>query len=184
MQKIFSKIWSKYDVVMLLPENEQKFALQSILAELEEISEDKQNDEYFYLKGFINYMKEPSDIPQAKEYFQKALEVNPTESYAKLYLGHCLYDLGSYKEAKYQFSTVDEDGFNTNVKDLLQMKVEEMLVCCHVKLTDLDEQSFIEAKIIINKYFKLDYLDDYLFNLSKLLKEFDIKLDELASKDL
>jgi len=48
----------------------------------------------------------------------------------------------------------------------------------------LNEQNLLEAKKLINKYFKLNYLDDYLFNLSKVLKEFDINLDELAIKDL
>lgn len=184
MQKIFSEIWSKYDEAMILPENEQKIALENILVELEKISEDKRNEEYYYLKGFINYMKDPSDILQAKVYFQKALEIDPIESYARLYLGHCLYDLGDYKEAEYHFSIVDEDGFNKNAKDFLQMKVEEMLVCCHIKETSLDEQNLLEAKKLINKYFKLNYLDDYLFNLSKVLKEFDIDLDELAIKNL
>ncbi len=182
MQKIFSEIWSKYDEAMLLPENEQSIILQKILAELESISEDKRNDEFFYLKGFINYMKEPSDILEARNNFQKALEINPIESYARLYLGHCLYDLGEYKEAEENFSIVDKEGFNEIVKDLLQMKVEEMLVCCHIKLTNLDEQSFSEAKELINKYSKSDFLDDYLFNLDKALKEFNINLNELVKK--
>lgn len=184
MQKIFLEIWSKYDEAILLPENEQNAALQKILAEFESISEDKRNDEYFYLKGFINYFKEPSDISQAKNYFQKALEINPVESYARLYLGHCLYDLGDYKEAEYNFSIADEDGFNENARELLKMKTEEMLVCCHIKEIGLNEQNLLEAKILINKYFKLNYLNDCLFNLSKVLKEFDIDLDELAIKNL
>lgn len=184
MQEIFSKIWSKYDEAVLLPENEREIALQKILAELGNISEDKRNDEYFYLKGFINYFKEPSDIPQAKHYFQKALEINPIESYARSYLGYCLYDLGEYKEAEYNFSIIDEEGFNADVRDYLQMKVEEMLVCCRIKLTDLDESSFSEARKIINKYFKSDFLDDYLFNLNKVLTEFNINLNELIIKDL
>ncbi|NJM54396.1 MAG: tetratricopeptide repeat protein [Blastocatellia bacterium] len=99
MQKIYSEIWSKYDEATLLPENEKVIALNKILAELENISEDKRNDEYFYLKGFVNYMKDPSDILLAKVNFQKALEIDPLESYARSYLGHCLYDLGDYKEA-------------------------------------------------------------------------------------
>jgi len=184
MRKIFSEIWSKYDEAALLSDNEREIILQEILAELENVSEDKRNDEYFYLKGFINYDKEPSDIPQAKYYLQKALEINPAESYARLYFGHCLYDLGEYKEADYNFLLVNKDGFSDNVRDLLQMKVEEMLVCCHIKLTGLDEQSSLEAKKLINKYLKSDYLHDYLFNLSKVLKEFDINLQDLAIKDL
>lgn len=184
MQKVFSELWSKYDEAILLPKNEQEIALHNILSELEEFSEDKRNDEYFYLKGFIHYMKEPSDISQAKNHFQKALEINPIESYARLYLGHCLYDLGDFKKAEYQFSIVDKDGFNVNVRDFLQMKTEEMLVCCHIKETGLDEQSYSEARKLINKYSKSDYLDDYLFNLSKVLREFNIDLDKLAIKDL
>ena len=184
MQKIFSAIWSKYDEAVLLPENEQTIALGKVLADLDKISPDKRDEDYFYLKGFINYMKNPSDILEAKTYFQKSLEINPLESYARQYLGYCLYDLGDYKEAEYHLSIVDEHGFNKDVRDFLQMKVEEILVCCHIKETGLDEQNLLEAKKLINKYFKLDYLDDYLFNLAKVLKEFDINLNELAIKDL
>jgi len=184
MQKIFSELWSKYEEAELLPDDEREIALQNILAELESISEDKRNDEYFYLKGFVNYFKNPSDIQQAKHYFQRALEINPVESYARLYFGHCLYDLGEYKEAEYNFSIVDEDGFKADVKIFLQMKVEEMLVCCRIKLTDLDERSFSEAKKLINKYSKSDFLDDHLFNLNKVLKEFDLSVNQLIIKDL
>ncbi|MEP7037138.1 MAG: hypothetical protein ABI891_02240, partial [Acidobacteriota bacterium] len=95
-----------------------------------------------------------------------------------------MYDLGEYKESEYNFSIIDEDGFNENARELLQMKVEEMLVCCHTKEIGLNEQNLSEAKKTINKYFKLNYLDDCLFNLSKVLKEFDIDLDELAIKNL
>jgi len=184
MQKTFRKLWAKYHKAELLPDHLQNKALQKILTELEGVSENERTDEYFYLKGFIYYMKEPSNIPQAKSLFQKALEINPVDSYARFYLGHCLYDLADFKEAEYHFSIVDADGFSTIVKDLLQMKVEEMLVCCHIKETGLDDQSFLEAKKLINKYSKSDYLDDYLFNLSKALKEFNIDLDELAMKNL
>ncbi|HQU86406.1 MAG TPA: hypothetical protein PKY59_24970, partial [Pyrinomonadaceae bacterium] len=184
MQKIFTEFWSKYDKAMLLPENEQSIRLEQILVELENVSENQRNDEYFYLKGFINYMKEPSNLSEAKINFQKALEINPFESYARLYYGHSLYDLGEYKEAEYNFSIVDKEGFNENVQELLQMKADEMLVCCHIKENGLDEQRLTEATKFINKYFKLDYCDDYLFNLSKVLKEYDINLDELVIKNL
>ena len=180
MQKIFSDIWSKYDEAATLPDEERNVALEEILTQLDDISEDNQNEEYFYLKAFINYNKDPSDIYQAKIFYQKALEINPDESYARLYYGHCLYDLSEYREAEYNFSIIDKEGFNESVREFLQMKVEEMLVCCRIKLTDLDEQSFSEAKKLVNKYFKIDYLDDYLFNLSKVLKEFNVDLDKLA----
>lgn len=184
MQKIFTEFWTKYDKVTLLPEKEQSLNLEKILAELENISENKRNDEYFYLKGFIYYTKEPSNLSEAKINFQKALEINPFESYARLYLGHCLYDLGEYKVAEYNFSIVDKDGFNENVRELLQMKAEEMLVCCRIKESGLNEQTLTEATKLINKYFKTDYCDDYLFNLSKVLKEFDINLSDLEIKNL
>jgi GNAT superfamily N-acetyltransferase len=184
MQKIFSELWTKYETAVLLEGDEQKIAFQQILADLENVSDGQQNDEFFYLKGFILYMKEPSDVSQAKTYFQKSLEINPVESYARLYLGHCLYDSGDYKEAEYQFSIVDNDGFNADVREFFQMIVEEMLVCCHIKEKGSNEQTLSEAKKIINKYAKSNYLDDYLFNLSKVLAESDLDLDKLAVKDL
>ncbi len=184
MQKIFSEIWSKYDDAELLPDNERNLALEKILAELDDISEDKRNDEYFYLKGFINYNKDPSDIYQAKNFYQKALEINPDESYARLYYGHCLYDLGDYKEAEYNFSIVEKEGFSEIVRELLQMKAEEMIVCCQIKISGLDETNLSKAKAFVNKYFKVDYYDDYLFNLERVLKDFEIDLDELVIKNL
>ncbi|HEX8248158.1 MAG TPA: GNAT family N-acetyltransferase, partial [Pyrinomonadaceae bacterium] len=129
---------------------------------------------------FIHYLNEPSETAQAKDFFQKALDINPLHNHARLYLGHCLYDTGFYKEAEYHFSLIDKDEF----EDWIKMKVEEMLVCCHIKDTGSDDKSLTEAATLINKYQKLDYFDDYLFNLSKALKEFDIDLETLAVKNL
>ncbi|MEP6900887.1 MAG: GNAT family N-acetyltransferase [Actinomycetota bacterium] len=180
MKRNIKKIWTKYDNLALLPEDLQKVRMQECVAELKNLPEVEKDDEYFYFRGFIHYMSNPSEIAQAQDYLQKALNINPIHNHARMYLGHCLYDTGFYKEAEYHFSLIDKDDFN----DWIKMKIEEMLVCCHVKTTGLDEASLLEAKKLISKYQKLDYFDDYLFNLSKVLKEFDIDLDELAIKDL
>jgi len=180
MKHKIKKIWARYDNLTLLTADLQKSGAQECLAELESLPDDEKDDEYFYFKGFIHYMNEPSEIIQAQEFFRKTLEINPIHNHARLYLGHCLYDTGFYKEAEYHFSLIDKDEF----EDWIKMKVEEMLVCCHIKQTNLNEKSLSKAKAIINKYYKLQYFDDYLFNLSHALKEFGINLNELAIKNL
>jgi ribosomal protein S18 acetylase RimI-like enzyme len=180
MKHKIKKIWAKYDNLVLLTEALQKSGIQEYLAELENLPEDEKDEEYFYFKGLIHYMKHPSEMNQAQEFFQKALEINPVHNHARLYMGHCLYDTGFYKNAEYHFSLIDKEEF----EDWIKMKVEEMIVCCHIKQTNLNEESLSEAKAIINKYYKLQFFDDYLFNLSYVLREFGIVLDELAIKNL
>ena len=180
MQEELEKIWAKYDETIILPDELQNDALRKYLAELENFSEDKRNANLYYSKGFFQYMLTPSEVSDAQISFQKALEIYPAHDGARLYLGHCLYDTGFYKDAEYHFSIVDKEEFN----EFFQMKIEEILVCCHIRTSDLDEVSLLEAKSVINKFFKLNYLDDYLFSLSKTLKEFNIDLDELAIKNL
>lgn len=184
MKRNIKKLWAKYDKIFMLSEDLQKIKRQEILDELDKFSEDEKEEEFFYLKGFICYMNQPSEISKAQNYFQKTLELNLVHAHARLHLGHCLYDLGLYEEAEYHFSLVDKDDFNAQIRDLMQMKIEEMIVCCHIKLSNLDEKSFSEAKAIIYKYCNLQYLDDYLFNLHHALKEFGINLDELAIENL
>lgn len=182
MNPNIKKIWKRYDKLIGFSKDKEQTETQKLIAELDSFSEDEKDDEYFYLKGLIHYMKEPSDAEVAQECFQKSLEINKNDGHARLYLGHCFYDRGFYSDAEYHFSLVNKDEFNNNVKDFIQMKVEEMLVCCSVKMSNLNEKSLLASKKIINKYHKLDYLDDYLFNLSWALQDFGIDLDNLVDE--
>lgn len=184
MKRNIKKIWTKYDNLALLSKEKQQIGIQDCFAELDKLSEEEKNDEYYYLKGFLHYMSEPSEHFQAQECFQKSLELNPIDGHARLYLGHSLYDTGFYKEAEYHFSLVDKDEFGSLVRDQIQLIVEEMLVCCQVKISKLDDKSLLESKKIINKSRKLDDLDNYLSNLSNALKEFGVNLDDLAFDSL
>ncbi len=184
MKRNIRKIWTKYDKLALLSEEKQKVGLRDCFAELDKLSEGEKDDEYYYLKGFLHYMSEPSEHNQAQECFQKSLEINPIDGHARLYLGYSLYDIGFYKESEYHFSLVDKDEFGSLVRDQIQLNVEEMLVCCQVKISNLDDQSLLEAKKLINKSRNLDELDSYLSNLANALKGFGVNIDELAISNL
>lgn len=178
MHETFDEIWSKYDAAAALPEIEQNAVYDRCLTELENVAEERRDDEVYYLKGYLLYMYNPARVVEAQAAFQKALEIYPENNGARLYLGHCLYDRGFYQDAEYHFSIVDKDVFN----DFFRMKIEEMLVCCHLKTDGLTDETLRETRQLVNKYFKLNYLDDYLFSLKNVLKDHDIELDELALK--
>lgn len=180
MQESFKKLWDRYSDSFELTDDEQKKELKSCLDELDKISESNRDADYYYLKGYIHYMIEPSELIAAKECFKNSLEIDPVHESARLYYGHCLYDEKQYKEAEYNFSIVDKDEFNAFYK----MKIEEMLVCCRIQISKLDNESLSEAKALIYKYNESDYLDDYLFNLQNTLSDFDVSIKDLATQSL
>lgn len=180
MQEVLKKIWDRYDNSFTFTDKAQKAELRNCLDELAKISENNRDADYYYLKGYIHYMSEPSDLKEAKKSFKQALEINPVHESSRLYFGHCLYDEKNYEEAEYNFSIVDKDEFN----DFYNMKIEEMLVCCRVRISELDKEALSEAKVLIYKYNELDYLEDYLFNLQKALSDFGISIKDLATQSL
>ena len=90
----------------------------------------------YYLIGYAYYAHPDrmkcSDI-QAKmmRSFERALELQPEDSLALMYLGHNAYDLGRYDEAQSWFDRVDA----ASLDEMMRLKLREMQLCCCMRLS-------------------------------------------------
>ena len=169
MEKIsdLDYFWQKIkEVRRFLNKNDAQMTqlLEDCLSELAAQNNLVKDSDYHHLKGYIYYRMRPQKLSAAKEEFETALELDPSNYHSRLYLGHSFYDSGEYEEAKKQFLKIPENG----LPDWLMMKVDEMIVCCKLHLSPDTANQDIQD--FLRKYAPLDYLDDYAFELSKLLK--------------
>lgn len=150
--------------------------LQNCLDELAVHSGILKNSDYHHLKGYSYYSMRPQKLAEAKTEFEEALKLDSSNSYSKLYLGHTYYDQGDYQNAQKQFSDIPENG----LPDWLMMKADEMIVCCKFHMSPNTAEQDIQ--IFLEKYASSYYLDDYPFELSKLLKQKGREPDNEESK--
>jgi tetratricopeptide (TPR) repeat protein len=145
--------------------------LENCLNELALQPELVMDSDYNHLKGYIYYSMRPQKLSEAKTEFEKSLKLDSSNFHSKLYLGHTYYDLGDYQNAQKQFDSITEN----SLPDWLMMKADEMVICCKFHTTSKPDEQ--ELQRFLEKYAPSDYLDDYPFELSKLLKQIGISLE-------
>jgi tetratricopeptide (TPR) repeat protein len=72
----------------------------------------------------------------AVKYLKKAIEINPKHEFSKLYLGHYFYDIKDYKKSIFYFENVDEDYFTGINQHWRNLKLNELILCCKIFLSD------------------------------------------------
>jgi hypothetical protein len=157
-------------------DNQMSQLLENCLRDLALQNNLVEDSDYHHLKGYIYYSFRPQKLIEAKAEFEKALDLDYSNSYSRLYLGHTFYDVGEYQEAQTQFLKIKKN----SLPDWLMMKAEEMIVCCKLHLSPITAERDIQD--FLQKYVPLDYLDDYPFELSKLLKQRGRNLENEALK--
>ena len=171
---MLESIWSKVNDALELERGLRTAALQECLRELENcVLPPESTSDYLHLLGYMHYFMYPQQLLEAEELFQQALAIDPSNAYARLYLGHCYYDGGEYKKAEETFLLVNKE----DLPDFLRMKVDEMILCCRINLSSLEER-LGEVRAFINKYSSENYRDDYPFQLRKLLASNGLTLDD------
>lgn len=146
-------------------DNQMTQLLENCLSELALQENLCKNSDYHHLKGYIYYSMRPQKLNNAREEFEKALELDSSNSHSMLYLGHTLYDLGHYRHALKQFQDIPKN----SLPDWLMMKTDEMIVCCIMFLSPSESEKYIQT--FLSKYAPIDFLDDFPFELSKLLEQ-------------
>ena len=111
--------------------------LMSIILELEAAFANDPSARISYAIGYCWY--NASDVPervhQAEIWLRRALEIDPTEQYARLYLGHLLFDEKSYQDARRLFAAIPSGHFTSLGQYWRDLKVREILVACDIYLS-------------------------------------------------
>ncbi len=69
-----------------------------------------------------------------KKYLELAIQQDPSDWYAFLYLGHLYYDYKEYRAALEQFLRIPNLAFEANDQRWRNLKIKELCVCCYFKL--------------------------------------------------
>ena len=101
-----------------------------------------------HMVGLILYDSTISDTDwgESGKYFARALEINPSHQYARMYLGHYFFDTGKYDKALKLFKTIDSLFFLSRNQKWRIIKLHELILCCKVLLNHphLTEQEFYD----------------------------------------
>lgn len=173
-------IWRRVDSALELLNKDaaaMNQELRDCLAEIQLIPDALRDSGYYYLCGYINYSMRPQQLAEAASCFQRALNLDPSDSYSRLYLGHCYYDCGSYEMAKECFLAVEK----ALLPNFLQMKVDEMVLCCELRQFGFSSRLRERIQLFLREYMLQNFCDDYPFELKKTLNNLGANLE--AEKD-
>jgi tetratricopeptide (TPR) repeat protein len=180
---MLERFWQKVDLALELLDIDDDLMthrLQDCLHELQAVPVTRRDSDYFHLCGYICYSKRPQQLHEAERYFKAALELDPFNAYARLYLGHCYYDSGAYQLAMECFLLVEKG----DLPEFLQMKVDEMVVCCNLRMSLFTCGLVDEVREFLRTYAPQNYCEDYPFELQKTLGLLGENLEDQESKAL
>ncbi len=105
------------------------------------LRDDEPDPESWYVAGLTFYESFAIEINYGKEAercLSKAILLDPEHQFARLFLGHYYYDIGSYEEALARFEKVQEGYFISVGKFFRVLKLHELILCCKLRLNDQD----------------------------------------------
>lgn len=136
-----------------LEDNEEQSDNQifKALSMLYPIIEDNRNldGDFYYLIGYAWYCLSQNSADRdknVKEYLYKALDSEPSHAYARMYLGHHLFDCREYEAARHHFKLVDVEFFRKKEQLWRIVKLYELIVCCelYIKKGSCDESALFD----------------------------------------
>jgi tetratricopeptide (TPR) repeat protein len=112
--------------------------------------------EFNYAAGLVMYNSFVEDEPYgslAEKYLGKAIDLEPSHQFARLYLGHYYYDTGQYGKALSCFEMVDAKVFLALNQKWRLLKLQELMLCCKLRLQpqSITEDDF---RTLIREYIK------------------------------
>ena len=94
-----------------------------------------------YLAGLCAYYAD--DTSATRRYLTRALSLQPGHAFARLYLGHQLYDEGRFGDALEAFERVDGSVFLDFGQHWRSLKLDELRLCCRLYLGDANLASHV-----------------------------------------
>jgi tetratricopeptide (TPR) repeat protein len=164
-------VWQKIDAAEQLDDPQERAELlEDVVRMIGPLTSEHVDDAPgFYAVGYSWYMHprrllEPRIYEAAEDALRTAVELNPDDALAWLYLGHNAYDFGHYDSARDRFVRVNV----RQMSDYLRLKVEEMSLCCDVLLNGLGPSLDCFDKFVCSAE-TLEPVDIWPQQLAKLL---------------
>lgn len=92
------------------------------------------NPEASYLAGLCAYFAE--DARETRKYLAQTLSLDPSHTFARLYMGHQLFDERRFSEALEEFERIDASAFLAIGQKWRGLKLEELRLCCRLYLNE------------------------------------------------
>lgn len=133
-KKVPESIQAKIDnLISLNSHDDMKVAVNEIVQELQSIRDNSNVSSVSYLQGYVLYLHPDRQHSEqvrfaAEEALLAAVDADPNNALAWLYLGHNSYDFGDYATARERFSRVD----SKLLKPYLAGKAHEFFLCCEI----------------------------------------------------
>ena len=117
-------------------EREQSFdRAKKLVAELLAVVPNEADSNYAAGLTMYEYgLEQKEDGSLAESYFLKALSLDPTHQFARLYLGHYYYDNDKHAKALSLFEEVEEEYFLSIGQKWRVLKLHELILCCKLYL--------------------------------------------------
>lgn len=117
----------------------RRAGIEDAICEIEGYLRSGESSELYYLLGYASYMhpdwmSSPDLQTRVERALRRVLQLVPDDPYAWMYLGYNSYDLRHYEEALARFGSIDGSALPPRLKT----KAREMLVCCHLRLSNID----------------------------------------------
>jgi tetratricopeptide (TPR) repeat protein len=95
---------------------------------------DPRNADIAYALGTTLYADKGRDVSEALQWFQRALELQSDHYMAQMYVGHCLQDMGKWKEALEAYLHVDQDMLAREWPAWRSAKLKAQIALCHLRV--------------------------------------------------
>jgi hypothetical protein len=127
--------------------------------------------------------------PFAEQSFKSALELEPANQYANLYLGHVYFDTARYAEALRLFSKLDAGYFEEVSQRWRNLKNAELILCCrmYLNLEDVKPSEVEEMCLMYESVYQEDSSEppvpiEILVCVAKLFKSNTDRMTPIASR--
>ena len=138
MDLSLSSLWDELDKAGYDEEYEpidEEPQLRALLVKLRQKSDLEEDSAWLCLRGYICYCLH--ERQNALRDFRLALQINPDDGWAAMYVAHCLQDDGQYQNALDQANSVELP--NQFIKQMMFLKLHEIKLGCRLKLFGSEE---------------------------------------------
>ncbi|SIT20477.1 hypothetical protein [Chryseobacterium gambrini] len=173
----YEKSWSDLSALLKIVESEEfdkDFSYYQLIATLE----------YFICKSTVKngpYESLLSKNEKVEKYFKTSFKLDQNNPPLQYLYGLYLYEIGDFKNAEYEFSKINIRYFEKMEGDDRILKIEELIICCKIFLSEIYEYSILgfihEIKNSEDGFYPADLIETLKFNEKKITKKIRLELD-------
>jgi hypothetical protein len=132
-----------------MPDDEAHDALVDLISRLKEIPEAERDARASYALGYAWYNMPGESERRSTEiehWLGRALELEPGNQNARLYLGHHLFSIQRYAEARRLLTAIPAGALESLGQRWWALKVQELIACCEIYL----DPNFFDTRLVKN----------------------------------